>query len=111
MLAGRGHAANHAAATPATTPMADIADVYTWMTGANLHLVMDVSPRDDDTNAFGPSVSYVFHVTSKDRVNVPQPGGTETQVICRFETNTSVQCWVVSAGVTKDYVTGDPSSP
>ncbi len=111
MLAGRGHASDHAAATPATAPMADIADVYTWMTGSNLDLVMDVSPRDDGTTAFGPDVAYVFHLTSKTGIGIMQPGGTETQVICRFAANTSVQCWVVSAGVTKDYVTGDPSSP
>jgi hypothetical protein len=72
---------------------------------------MDVSPRDDGTNAFGPDVAYVFHVTSKSSISVAQPGGTETQVICRFDANTRVQCWVVSGGVTKDYVTGDPSSP
>jgi hypothetical protein len=111
VLAGRGHAADHAAATPATTPMADIADVYTWMTGMNLNLVMDVSSRDDGTTAFGPDVAYVFHLTSKPGSGIAQPAGTETQVICRFDSNTSVQCWVVSAGATKDYVTGDPSSP
>ncbi|HEX3762623.1 MAG TPA: hypothetical protein VHW23_28195, partial [Kofleriaceae bacterium] len=92
--------------------MADITDVYAWMTGSNLlDLVMDLSPRDDGTNAFGPAVLYVFHLTSKSGIGLTQTGGTETQVICRFDSNTSVQCWVVSAGATKDYVTGDPSSP
>ncbi len=88
--------------------MADITDVYAWMAGSNLNLVMDVSRQDDGTNAFGPDVLYAFHLTSKSGLGAT--GGTETQVICRFASNTSVQCWVVSAGAPKDYVTGDPSN-
>jgi hypothetical protein len=110
MLASRGQAADHAAAAPATSPMADITDVYAWMSGSKLNLVMDVSPRDDGTNAFGPAVLYVFHLTSKPGLGVSVSGGVETQVICRFDSNTSVQCWVVSGGAAKDYVAGDPSN-
>src|SRR5262245_12813816 len=92
--------------------MADITDLYAWMTGTNLNLVMDVSPLDDRTRRFGPSVLYVFHVTSKSGLGVGNAGGTETKVICRFASNTSVQCWVTNADrtITKDYVTGDPSA-
>jgi hypothetical protein len=75
-----------------------------------LNLVMDISPRDDGTNAFGPAVLYAFHLTSKPRLGIAEPGGTETQVICRFDSNTSVRCWVASGGATKDYVIGDPSN-
>jgi uncharacterized protein DUF4331 len=110
VLASRGQAAERAAATPAASPMADITDVYAWMAGSNLNLVMDVSPQDDGTNAFGPAVQYVFHLTSKPGLGLTSAGGTETQVICRFASNTSVQCWVATAGTTKDYVTGDPSN-
>jgi uncharacterized protein DUF4331 len=110
MLASRGQAADRIAASPAASPMADITDVYAWMAGSNLNLVMDVSPRDDGTNAFGPAVLYVFHLTSKSGLNPGAGGGIETQVICRFGSNTSVQCWVASGGTTKDYVTGDPSN-
>jgi hypothetical protein len=109
-LAGRGQAADRAAAAPATSPMADITDVYAWMAGSNLNLVMDVAPRDDGTNAFGPSVLYVFHLTSKPRIGLGETTGTETQVVCRFASNTSVQCWVATGGTAKDYVTGDPSN-
>jgi hypothetical protein len=110
MLASRGQAAERTAALPALSPMADITDVYAWMSGSKLNLVMDVSPRDDGTNAFGPAVLYAFHLTSKPRLGLAEPGGTETQVICRFDSNTSAQCWVVSSGATKDYVIGDPSN-
>lgn len=90
--------------------MADIADVYAWMTGSNLNLVMDVSPRDDRTRSFGPAVVYVFHLTSKPGIGLGR-AGVETKVICRFASNTSVQCWVTNADgtVTKDYVMGDPT--
>ncbi|HEX8107248.1 MAG TPA: DUF4331 family protein [Kofleriaceae bacterium] len=108
VLAGRGQAADRAAAAPAASPMADITDVYAWMAGSNLNLVMDVSPQDNGTNAFGPDILYAFHLTSKSGLGAP--GGTETQVICRFASSTSAQCWVVSGGATKAYVTGDPSN-
>jgi len=110
MLASRGQAADRAAAATPPGPMADITDVYAWMAGSNLNLVMDVSPQDNGTNAFGPSVLYVFHLTSKPRIGPASRDGTETRVICRFASNTSVQCWVVSGGPPKDYVTGDPSN-
>lgn len=110
LLASRGQAADRAAAAPAANPMADITDVYAWMAGSNLNLVMDVSPQDNGTNAFGPSVLYVFHLTSKLHLNPASRDGTETRVICRFASNTSVQCWVTSGDQTKDYVTGDPSN-
>jgi hypothetical protein len=111
LLASQGRAADHAdSPTLASNPMADITDVYAWMTGSNLNLVMDVSPLDDRTRNLGPSVLYVFHVTSKSGLGVGMSGGTETKVICRFASNSSVQCWVTNASgtTTKDYVTGDP---
>lgn len=111
VLASRGQAADRTAATPTVSPIADITDVYAWMSGSKLNLVMDVSPRDDGTHAFGPAVLYAFHLTSKPRLGLAEPGGTETQVICRFDSNTSMQCWVVSGGAPKDYVIGDPSNP
>jgi hypothetical protein len=112
LLATQGHAADHVdSPTLVTNPMADITDVYSWMTGSNLNLVMDVSPNDDGTRSFGPAVQYVFHVTSKAGLGVGAPGGTETQVILRFASGSRVECWVTSAGGgTKDYLTGDPSN-
>jgi Domain of unknown function (DUF4331) len=111
LLATRGHAADHVDSPSLTTnPMADITDVYAWMTGSNLNLVMDVSPQDDGTHGFGPAVIYVFHLTNKPGLGVGTAGGTETKVILKFASNTSIQCWVTDATSTKDYLTGDPSN-
>lgn len=90
-------------------PMADISDVYAWMTGANLNLVMDVSQGADANRSFGPGVAYVFHVTSKAGLGVGVSAGVETQVVCRFDSASRVQCWVSDAAGVKDYVDGDPS--
>jgi hypothetical protein len=110
LLATRGQAADHVDSPGLTTnPMADITDVYSWMTGSNLNLVMDVSPGDDGTHSFGPSVLYVFHLTSKAGLGVGGAVGAETKVLLRFASNTSVEGWVVDPTGTKDYVTGDPS--
>jgi hypothetical protein len=100
------------AATP-LAPLADITDVYAWMAGSNIDLVMDVSPADDGKNAFGPGVLYAFHLTSKTGTGLTTSDGTETRVILQFASNTSVQAWVTDAAGTtlKDYVTGDPSNP
>ena len=90
--------------------MADITDVYSWMTGSNLNLVMDVSPMDDGTRSFDASVLYVFHLTSKAGLGVTTTGGAETKVILKFASNNSVQCWVTDASGIKDYLAGDPSN-
>lgn len=99
-------AADHLDA-PATmaNPMADIADVYAWMTpdGSDVNLAMTVSPADDSTRHFGPSVLYTFHVTSTPGFTMP---GTEMNVICKLSSDTMAQCWIG----TVDYVTGDPSN-
>jgi hypothetical protein len=109
VLAGHGHAAGRVNALGAR-PMAEIADLYAWSSSASLNLVIDVSPLDDGTHSFDPAVVYVFHLTSKPGLGVAIPGGTETEVICRFASNTSVECWALGATGTTDYVTGDPSS-
>lgn len=115
LLRGPGHAADHLdSETLAPLALADINDVYSWMSadGAKVNLVMTVSPNDAG-RSFGAGVQYVFHVTSKpgapDAV-VAAPGGVESRVVCTFESNTSAQCWVVGANGVKDYVTGDPSN-
>lgn len=96
-------------------PMADINDVYTWMTtdAKSINLIMTVSPGDPGTRSFSDAVQYVFHVVSRPGAApanvVGMSGGTETKVICSFASNTSVQCWVVQGNTVKDYVTGNPS--
>jgi hypothetical protein len=113
LCSARGQAADRAAApAQGANPMADITDVYAWMAGPNLNLVMDVSPLDDGSHRFDPAVQYVFHLTSKAGLGVAAPGGTETRVLLRFASNTRVEAWVTDASGagTKDYVSGDPSS-
>ena len=119
LIAHTSHAADHldapgvggplAGGTGAQQPMADINDVYAWMTSdhSKVNLAMTISPGDDGTRNFGPSVLYAFHVTA-----VPSYGmtGTETDVICQFASDTSAQCWVQKGNTTLDYITGDPSS-
>jgi hypothetical protein len=116
LLVLHAHAADHLdAPTVQTNPMADITDVYAWMdsSGTKVNLVMDVSPGDPGAGSgssgpaprhFGPSILYVFHVTSVDKF--PPTAGTETKVICKFDSDTNAQCWVGTAG----YVQGDPSN-
>lgn len=92
-------------------PMADINDVYAWMdpSGSKVNLAMTISPADPGTAAmastrtFGPSILYVFHVTSTPGFGM---AGTTQDVICQFQSDTDAQCWVG----TTDYVKGDPSN-
>src|SRR5262245_3626886 len=91
--------------------MADINDVYAWMTtdSQTVNLGMTVSPRDNGMPAFAPGVVYACHLTSR-------PGfamnGVESKIICKFASNTSGECWVVDPmGKVVDYVKGDLSGP
>ena len=87
-------------------PMADITDVYAWMStdGSKVNLIMNVSPGDPGTRHFDNTVQYVFHVSSVAQFGDPNP--SETKVICTFASDTSIQCWVGADG----YIKGDPSS-
>ena len=112
------HAADHLDAPTikmAANAMADINDVYTWNTadGTSVNLVMTVSPGDDGTRHFGPSVQYVFHASSHpgaDNATAIATPGTESKVICTFTSDTAGECWVVLGSSVKDYVKGDFSS-
>jgi len=109
LVAHNSQAADHLdSPTLATEPLADINDVFVWMTpdATKVNLAMSVSPGDDGTMPFSPSVLYVFHVSS---VMAVGQAGTETQVICKFNNNTDGACWI-GASPSKDYVSGDPSN-
>jgi hypothetical protein len=111
MLSQGVKAADHIdSASLATNQLADINDVYAWMTpdALKLNLVMTISPADNGTRHFGPGVQYVFHVTSKSGLGIGQPDGTETKIICVFQSDVSGACWIGDSP-TKDYVEGDPS--
>jgi hypothetical protein len=115
----KSHAADHLDAPTikmVANAMADINDVYTWNTpdGVSINLAMTVSPGDDGTRHFGPSVQYVFHVSSHpgvDNMHAFSNPGTESKVICTFTSDTAGECWVVLGSTVKDYIKGDFSSP
>jgi hypothetical protein len=109
-------AADHLdAAALATNPMADINDVYAWNAAdGDTILAMTVSPLDDATRNFGPSVQYVFHLTRYPKIpeSVAEIAtGVQSQVICTFKSNTDGSCWVIGPDKkVLDYVTGDLSA-
>jgi hypothetical protein len=107
-------AADHLDASAlAANPMGDINDVFAWMTsdGAKINLAMTVSPFDNGSRDFGPSVQYVIHL--KRHAAFPATAtllaaGEEYRVICTFASNTSGQCWVVDpTNKPVGYVKGD----
>jgi hypothetical protein len=121
LLIGKtGNAADHLDAPNLFTgasanPMADIGDVYAWMTSdtSKINLAMTVSPADDGTRSFSPAVQYVFHVSEyAGTTNMAAYGTppTEHRVICTFASNTSIQCWVATGSTLVDYIKGDPSA-
>lgn len=96
----------------ATNGMADLNDVYVWMTtdAAKVNLALTVSPFDNLAGGrhFGPTVVYAFHLSSR-------PGfgqaGMESKIICKFASDTDGECFVVDpSGKTIDYVKGDLSA-
>lgn len=122
LLIGKsGNAADHLDAPSlfsgsSANPMADIGDVYAWMTsdGSKINLAMTVSPIDDGTTRhFSPAVQYVFHVSEYAGATNADAYGTqptEHRVICTFASDTSAQCWVATGSTLLDYVKGDPSA-
>lgn len=83
----------------------DINDVYAWMSAdeAKVNLVMTVLPFAADGATFSPNVDYAIHVASAAAFG---GAATNTDIICRFASATSAQCWVGDEA----YVTGDPSA-
>jgi hypothetical protein len=115
LITRSSHAADHLDGPAAAgNPMADIGDVYAWMSAdaGTVNLAMTVSPADDGTHHFDKSIQYAWHVTSHPGANVVQAfpaSGTDTDVICTFTSDTAIQCWVALGTTVMDYVAGDPS--
>jgi hypothetical protein len=91
---------------PAVTadPSTDITDVYAWMEGGKLVLVMNVSPVATATSHFSDAALYVFHVTRRE--TFVATAATETTIICEFAGDTAVTCWPGA----EDATTGDASA-
>jgi hypothetical protein len=84
-------------------PPADITDVYTWMNGNNVVLVMNVGPLATTGMHFDPTVQYVLHTGSAAALLMPE---TAENIICTFDASQKISCWVG----TDDYVSGDASA-
>jgi hypothetical protein len=89
----------------ATTPAADIGDVFAWMSAdaTQLNLAMTVYPSAPMGTQFSTTVEYVFHLAS-----LAAYGATDVatlDVICVFDAPTQIQCWAGNAV----YLAGDPT--
>jgi hypothetical protein len=84
-------------------PEADISDLYTWMDGNNVVLVMGVTPFATLATKFSDKIQYVFHTQSQSMFfGTPTP----LDIICTFDVAQKVSCWVGTA----DYLSGDASA-
>src|SRR6185437_12255858 len=102
------YAADHGDSTALmSNKAADITDVYAWMTTdhTKVNLVLDVTPSAAAGDHFGTNILYVLHVQSFPKYGMT-PTAPPTDIICKFASDTSVQCWVGAA----EYLAGDPSS-
>lgn len=108
-LAGFGfiHAAKSAdhidSASVMADPAADINDVYSWLDGNNMVLVMTVSPVATTTSKFSDQVKYVFHTKSGAAFGATT---ANYDIICSFDAAQAIQCW----GGTNEYVKGNASA-
>lgn len=98
-------------------PEADINDVYTWMSDDNtkLILVQTVGGLPGVAN-FSDAVQYAFHVGRGDdapptHLVAPVPASSTTDIVCEFDSNTAVACYVGTPGTPAlDFFTGDASA-
>lgn len=94
----------------------DINDVYTWMTDDNekLVLIQTVGGLPGVDN-FSSAVQYAFHVGRGDAAppaNLVAPPPDNTDIICEFDSNTAVACYVgqTQGMPADDFAIGDPSA-
>jgi hypothetical protein len=80
-------------------PAADITDVYTWLDGPNLVLVMNVFPSATAASKFSEAVQYWFHTTSG-----PAFGDKTSpfDIVCTFDAAQMISCWAGSEQVHGD---------
>jgi len=86
----------------------DINDVYTFVSGGKVVLAMTVFPAAEANSKFDPASVYVFHVNKHPLFPAPSAGATD--VLCTFNAEDNISCWVTDSSGTTDYVTGDASA-
>jgi hypothetical protein len=85
-------------------PSTDINDVFAWMSGGKLDLIMTVSPLAGPTSKFSDAATYTFHINRSAAYGMTQ---TETTVVCSFDTAQKISCWPGDSAA--EYTTGDAS--
>lgn len=83
-------------------PAADITDVYGWVKGDKLILVLNVSPLATVDSKFSAAIQYALHVESSAGFG---KAGTKTDVIATFDASQKISVWVGA----DEYVSGDAS--
>jgi hypothetical protein len=81
-------------------PSADITDVYAWVNGNKVVLVMNVSPFATDATQFSDAVTYVLHASSG-----PAYGNVsgDFRIVVQFDADEKASVWYGSDG----YLKGD----
>jgi len=98
-------AADHLDGPQATMdPAADITDVYSFMDGTNVVLVLNVAPQAmAATSKFSDKIQYVIHTESTDAFEAP---GQKQDIIATFSADQKISLWIGS----DIYLTGDASA-
>jgi hypothetical protein len=81
---------------------ADIADVFSWMSGDGnkVYLAMTFAKNATAATKFNPSVVYVFHTGARKMFSDATNAQT-TNIMCQFDNSATqnMTCWVVVKGV------------
>jgi hypothetical protein len=111
-LAGPAWAADHADGPSATQNLMDLSgdltDVYAFLDGTNVVLIMDVGANSTASSKFSNVIQYVFHTNGITGLTDQSP--FSSNIICTFDSTQKVSCWVQQGTTTADYVTGDGSA-
>jgi hypothetical protein len=111
-LTGQARAADHADGPSATQGLmdlsGDITDVYTFLDGNNVVLIMDVGANATSASKFSNVIQYVFHVNGITGLTDNAP--LVSNVVCTFDAAQKISCWLEQGTSTVDYVNGDASA-
>jgi hypothetical protein len=111
-LTGQVRAADHADGPSATQSLmdlsGDITDVYTFLDGSNVVLIMDVGANATSSSKFSNVVQYVFHLNGITGLSDMAPFASN--LVCTFDATQKISCWLQQGTTTVDYVNGDASA-
>lgn len=94
-------------------PSVDIADVFAWMSSSSslTYMAMTVNPDATTASKFSSTAYYVFHTNAKATYK-DAATQAEVNVICSFDQDQKIECWVVGTDKTKlVYLKGDANQP